>query len=1448
LRQIFGIEGLLDYSRGWLRVGRRWFGVYRHRLVMVPVIQGGTSATLTQEDFRFRNDDGSLATATWIDGETTNNINKSIALGTTFRLRFVVQGGGKDVQNYLFDLWCSKNSGTYFQVTSASTLVQLVNDANSIADHATTQQRIGNGTYSTGDLEGYNDGTTDNTTGAMDLSAGTEYEVEVCVQILTTGNAAGNTFDFRLRNEGVTFNTYSFTPRATAVAGATTIPLDTATLTAAGQVITVVNQNQFINLNTAALTAAGQVITINAGGYDPGFYQHGFRIRKTDGQGLNAAFDAGDPAENVNTTIETGQVFRVRFRIGREGVGALTDFKLQVQFNAGSWTDVNIADDLNTTGYLACLMSVPSSQFSDAAATSALLTGGGKTFTAGEGIAAVAITGNILTANTYDLDNLETEFEWCLIMKPFFYEPQNSLDQLQAGDTLTLRVVQGDGTVFPNTYTSPVITVAEGDGVIGGTTVERPNRAIFEYSGSLYALMEDNGVGSTNPDRHMVKSTDRGATWRLIDDANNPAQRDWEASDAVIVGSVMYIGSQLNNDVYHDRFNLGTDTWDGTIIDEAVQTGVTRDDQTSAIERRSDGSVVQFWQEQNTNFRIRYKVRNGSWGTVADLDSESGVDWSDVWAILGASDLVHIFYNDNTNGNLYHRSLSSSDVLGARDLVHNDTGIGGIDLSPIIGAVHIVDPTPSVTERILVAFRDESDGLIYTSYVDDDGTPSSVVVASDNAVAQNGIGGNDCAAALINDGQIIHLFYADVTNRDIYYTKSYDYGATWATDAVIVSGAFCSSMSAVYYEVATAGQVGILYDESRKFLGTSVGLNSMLRFVEYQVKPADSTVSLNTATGTATGQIITIDAGASGVTVIVDTAAITAGGQVLALAPGEATTALDTASLAAGGQALSLAPGEAVVNLNTAALMSVGQVMSFLMGETVIPFSTADLNAIGQVLGLAPGEALLALATAAAAISGQSLAVVPGAATTELSTALITAFGPTISIDSGSGAITIPLNTAGLTALGQVLGLAPGEAIAILNTADLTAGAQVLGLVPGEATISATTAVITAGGQVIQINYAVNAVTAALTASGQALSLVPGEATILASTATITAGGQTTTVVLGGGAQTIPLNTAIMTADGQILGLAPGEATVSVSTAVLTADGQITQINYAVNAGTASVVANGQPLTVVPGEATVGITTANIDASGQAISITLATLVELNTAGLTAGAQAISFSLGAVTTGLSTAGLTADGQALGVVPGEYTVVLDTAALIADGQATALVLGEIFIGLGTADLSADGQTITISLVGAPVTIPLNTAALIAGGQVADIIPGPTTVGINTALLSALGQDLGISTGAVAILLATASLDANGQDVALSPGAVSLLLETPYLTASGQSLAVVPGSTSVGLSTADLQALGVAIMVAAAGFPGGGTLFDIALGEGTLSDIALGEGTLQDSDNA
>ncbi len=192
------------------------------------------ATTYTQEDTRARNDDGTISTATYMG--SGNNENQSIDIDTIFRWRMVIQVGGMDAGDRNFTLFAQKNgAGGYAQILSSSTGgLRLINDANSIADDSVTVQGIGDGTYTSGTSNGYCDGTTDDDTGVVNIAAGEEGEVEFCLQ-MPDGEAADTDYwDLRVYRGTTAFDTYTNTPRVTAVATGFTLTADQGSLTLSG--------------------------------------------------------------------------------------------------------------------------------------------------------------------------------------------------------------------------------------------------------------------------------------------------------------------------------------------------------------------------------------------------------------------------------------------------------------------------------------------------------------------------------------------------------------------------------------------------------------------------------------------------------------------------------------------------------------------------------------------------------------------------------------------------------------------------------------------------------------------------------------------------------------------------------------------------------------------------------------------------------------------------------------------------------------------------------------------------------------------------------------------------------------------------------------------------------------------------------------------------------------
>ena len=177
------------------------------------------ATTYTQEDTRARNDDGTISTATYMG--SGNNENQSLDVDLVFRWRFVIQCGGMNSGDRNFELWASKNGGAYAAVTSVTTFgLQLANDGYSIADNSLAVQDIGDGSYTSQEKQGFCDGTIDDDTGIVDIDVGTEAEVEFCFQMPTGDAANGDYFDLRVRNGATVLDTYTNTPRVTAIAEA----------------------------------------------------------------------------------------------------------------------------------------------------------------------------------------------------------------------------------------------------------------------------------------------------------------------------------------------------------------------------------------------------------------------------------------------------------------------------------------------------------------------------------------------------------------------------------------------------------------------------------------------------------------------------------------------------------------------------------------------------------------------------------------------------------------------------------------------------------------------------------------------------------------------------------------------------------------------------------------------------------------------------------------------------------------------------------------------------------------------------------------------------------------------------------------------------------------------------------------------------------------------------
>jgi hypothetical protein len=116
--------------------------------------------SFTQSRFRFRNDDGSQATATWRAAENTN---ASIPASTVFRLRIQVAQTVTNANTALtrsFKVRFSKNNTSYIDVAAIGATTAAVRYASSSnvsdGDNTTSQLTAASGTFLTGKVDNNN--------------------------------------------------------------------------------------------------------------------------------------------------------------------------------------------------------------------------------------------------------------------------------------------------------------------------------------------------------------------------------------------------------------------------------------------------------------------------------------------------------------------------------------------------------------------------------------------------------------------------------------------------------------------------------------------------------------------------------------------------------------------------------------------------------------------------------------------------------------------------------------------------------------------------------------------------------------------------------------------------------------------------------------------------------------------------------------------------------------------------------------------------------------------------------------------------------------------------------------------------------------------------------------------------------------------------------------------
>ena len=498
-----------------------------------------------------------------------------------------------------------------------------------------------------------------------------------------------------------------------------------------------------------------------------------FRIRTGDTVGLTA--DSGWAAAlDTNASIDAETPFRIRFEVDETAsISTSTAFKLQWRKNAGAWTDA-AAPGFPVASSTPAVAYYPSSQYSDGASlTTNLLSGSGLTFVNG-----TAETSNNTASIT--LNNQHTEIEVCVMIRRFYDNKGKNV----SGDDFEFRLVQSSGSAFTGTYVIPSINLTIPAGLLAGVFTETPNQVgpLKDGNGNLYCFIE---YAETNAKVMIIKSTDGGDTWLPMDESNAPVDTDLESASMVLENDRLYIAHE-NNSVKHHVYRVSThatnpDTWE--TIDEEVLASNGGSDQCCDIARRSDGDLVIFYVKLSTSDRLFYKIKpsGGSWGTEQTLESQAGSDWRGVACARGANDKIHIIYG-GTSGNRYHKSLDSSDVLSARELLTSD---GGTLNAKSHGHLQPVYHDASGTEKVLVSYQ-RNDNRIYSRMITNDGTPGTEAQTTLNTIYSKATSREPAARTSVQ-GTTHHIIYSDESTGDGFYDKTTSEN-TWGTDVEFLDG------------------------------------------------------------------------------------------------------------------------------------------------------------------------------------------------------------------------------------------------------------------------------------------------------------------------------------------------------------------------------------------------------------------------------------------------------------------------------------------------------------------------------------------------------------------------------------------------------------------------------------------------------------------------------------
>lgn len=295
----------------------------------------------------------------------------------------------------------------------------------------------------------------------------------------------------------------------------------------------------------------------------------------------------------------------------------------------------------------------------------------------------------------------------------------------------------------------------------------------FESGGQFYIVVIDS-TDQSLVEVHMA--TDPTDSFAEQDGAGRPDMVNGIISMWVHQeGTDLHVATQEQNTsrVAYSLFDMSSDTWDGTIVNEEVvvpspASGVMG----VSISVRSDGDVIILYQGSQDNVhgsdrhRVDYARREGgSWTTGIAVDNGGAVDWFLGNVVRGSSDRMHFFFTDDTNNDAYQRTLTSANSL------ETFPSAGDSDVDP---ADHCFGRSVSYddggTQRVRAPYRDVSQQISLAEF-DSADAPGAFTVNADVTTNDVSILVGTIIACMAVNGVDEHILFSESATRDLFHNK-----------------------------------------------------------------------------------------------------------------------------------------------------------------------------------------------------------------------------------------------------------------------------------------------------------------------------------------------------------------------------------------------------------------------------------------------------------------------------------------------------------------------------------------------------------------------------------------------------------------------------------------------------------------------------------------------------